>query len=88
MIAANQFHLTSLIAPGCPTVKKIVRYARSKGLQSHDADDIAQETALHCLLYVEKHPDRLRGEGTVVAIAKKRVLNEYRRRNQKHSAST
>jgi RNA polymerase sigma factor (sigma-70 family) len=88
MTSANYARLIKLIAPDCPTAKKIAQYARSKGLQPHDADDVAQETALRCLGYAKKHPNRLHGESTVVGIAKHCVMNEHRRRRQKRFALT
>jgi len=88
VINSNDVPLNDLIVPGSPTAKRIFRYARSKGLQHHDADDIAQETALRCLSYFGKRPHLSRVEGTVISIAKKCVVNEYRRRNEKRAAMT
>jgi RNA polymerase sigma factor (sigma-70 family) len=83
-----RFQIYQLIAPDSPTTKKILRYARSKGLQLHDAEDIAQETALCSLAYAKAFPDRFNGERTVIGIAKKCIVNEYRRRRQKRCPLT
>ena len=83
MISQCSPKIDELIGPQSIVYKQVIAKAARKGLQHHDAEDVAQDVAIHLINLSRKRPEKMHGVPTVLSIAANCISTFHRKQQRK-----